>query len=86
VAGGLNPRLVARDSWEGQNPETGTLLGRPNASAAGTTVGQTVCGFIRVVTLRIPSGRRNLRRVNPMSAAGVKQNRQGIAGRKTPGG
>jgi len=71
---------------EGSKPRNRDLLGRPTASAAGTTMGGTVCGFIWVVMLQIPSGRRNLRRVNPMSAAGAKQNRQGIAGSKTPRG
>jgi len=71
---------------EGSKPGNRGLLGRPIASAAGATIGETVCGSIRVVTLRKPSGRRNLRRVNPTSAAGAKQNRQGITGSKTPRG
>jgi hypothetical protein len=39
-------------------------------------------GVARAVTHRRPSGRRKLRRVNPRSAAGVRQNRRGIEGRK----
>jgi len=34
----------------------------------------------------IPCGRRKLRRVNPRSAAGVKQNRHGLEGSKPPRG
>jgi len=72
----------ARDSRKGKNPETAAYLGRPNASATGAPIGETVGGFILGVMPRIPFGRRKLRRVNPMSAAGVKQNRHGIEGRK----
>jgi hypothetical protein len=67
---------------EGTNPETvarqaGLALfsGRDNA-------GRKVCGFLAVERLPRPSGRGNLRRVNPTSAAGVKQNRHGIRGSK----
>jgi hypothetical protein len=80
------PPIGCQELLGGSKPRNRDLLGRPTASAAGTMVGRTVCGFIRVVTLRIPTGRRNLRRVNPKSAAGAKKNRQGIAGSKTPGG
>jgi len=67
---------------EGTNPETAArqaglalLSGRDNA-------GSTVCGFLTAERLLRPSGRGNLRRVNPTSAAGVKQNRHGIRGSK----
>ena len=66
----------------GSNPGNRGLLGRPNATAAGAPIGETVGGAIRVVIARIPFERRTLRRVNPMSAAGVKQNRRGIEGSK----
>jgi hypothetical protein len=36
--------------------------------------------------VREPCGRRKLRRVNPKSAAGVKQNRHGLGGSKPPRG
>jgi hypothetical protein len=41
---------------------------------------------LRVRNVAIPETRRKLRRVNPRSAAGMKQGRQGLAGKKTPGG
>jgi hypothetical protein len=67
---------------QGSKPRNRGLSGRPNASASGTTAGETVSGCFRPETRRIPCGRRKLRRVNPRSAAGVKQNRRGIEGRK----
>jgi hypothetical protein len=78
----VNHTPAARDSRKGQSLGIAAYLGRPNASAAGAPVGQTVCGLFRSVTRRIPFERRKLRRVNPKSAAGVKQNRHGIEGRK----
>jgi len=86
AAGGLNLCRDARDSWKGEIPGTAAYLGRPNASATGAPIGETVGGLIWGEYLRIPFGRRKLRRVNPMSAAGVKQNRHGIEGRKPPRG
>jgi hypothetical protein len=56
----------------GSKPRNRGLPGRPAASAARRTVGETVCGFTRAVTRRVPFERGKLRRVNPMSAAGVK--------------
>jgi hypothetical protein len=67
---------------EGSKPGNRGSLGRPIASAAGLPTRETVRGCFPPETARIPSGRRKLRRVNPMSAAGVKQNRHGIRGRK----
>jgi hypothetical protein len=43
-------------------------------------------GATGVETRRQPSVRRKLQRVNPKSAAGVKQNRQGLGGSKAPRG
>jgi hypothetical protein len=57
-------------------------IGPARRFGGGDTARLTVCGFFRVVTPRIPSERGNLRRVNPKSAAGVKQNRRGTEGRK----
>jgi hypothetical protein len=76
----LNPRPVARDSREGQSPETVARRGRPSASVAGLPAGGTVGGCVRSGNGRMPSGRRKLRRVNPKSAAGAKQNRRGSKG------
>jgi len=67
---------------EGRNPRNRGLLGRPSASAMGLPVGGTVGGVKPGVMSRGPFGRRRLRRVNPKSAAGAKQNRRGIEGRK----
>jgi hypothetical protein len=44
--------------------------------------GETVCGSVAAETWWTPFGRRKLRRVNPRSAAGMKQDRQGFGGRK----
>jgi hypothetical protein len=71
---------------EGQKPRSRGLPGRPTASAVGETGGETACGCIRAETRRRPSARRKLRRVNPMSAAGVKQSRPGLDGSKPPRG
>jgi hypothetical protein len=71
---------------EGLKPRNRGLSGRPGATVAGTPLGQTVCGSFGAETSRIPSERENLRRVNPMSAAGVKKNRHGIEGSKPSGG
>jgi hypothetical protein len=76
---------VARDSREGQNP--GTAARRAGlVLRTGYTGGRNGRWVLPGGNARIPSGRRKLRRVNPMSAAGAKQNRQGIEGRKPSGG
>jgi hypothetical protein len=73
----------ARDSWKGRNPEAAACWAGPSRLVeTGAPIGETAGGFFRAETLGIPSGRRKLRRVNPTSAAGVKQNRHGIEGRK----
>ena len=66
----------------GLNPRNRGLLGRPFASAAGAPTGETVRGIIQALIRRIPSERGKLRRVNPMSAAGMKQDRHGTEGSK----
>jgi hypothetical protein len=66
----------------GSKPRNRGLPSRPCVSAQGIPVSETVGGCSRVETPRLPLERRRLRRVNPMSAAGAKQNRQGLAGRK----
>jgi hypothetical protein len=50
----------------------------------GTPMGETVCGCFRAETHRIPFGRRKLRRANPKSAAGMKQDRHGLGRSKPP--
>jgi len=77
-----NPAVGRQELSKGLKPRSRGLPGRPAATATRRTAGKTACGFIRAVTRRIPSERRKLRRANPTSAAGAKQNRQGIAGRK----
>jgi len=59
----------------------GPRAGRSSRRAAQPS-GKTVSGCFRAVTCRIPFERGKLRRVNPRSAAGVKQNRQGPEGSK----
>jgi hypothetical protein len=70
----------------GSRPRNRGLSGRPGATVAGALPGATVGGSLRVVTPRILSERGNLRRVNPRSAAGAKQNRHGTEGSKPPRG
>jgi len=82
----LNPRLVARDSRE-DKPRNRGPQGR--ASCLGRWLHlreETVSGCVEAETLRRLPGRRKLRRVNPRSAAGVRQNRRGIEGSKPPRG
>jgi hypothetical protein len=66
---GMNPETEARQAG------LALFSGRDNA-------GPKVCGLLTVERLLRLAGRGNLRRVNPMSAAGVKQNRHGIRGSK----
>jgi hypothetical protein len=71
---------------EGSKPRNRGLSGRSGdrcfATTAGKPLGETVGGSVRIVIVRIPSGRGNLRRVNPRSAAGTKQDRRGFEGSK----
>jgi hypothetical protein len=67
---------------EGCDPETESHRAGPALRRREYRLGPTVGGSIRVVTPWMPSGRRSLRRVNPRSAAGTKQDRHGSAGRK----
>jgi hypothetical protein len=71
---------------QGAKPRNRGLPGRSVVSATETTAGETVRGGLPVVTPGLPCGWRKLRRANPMSAAGAKQNRQGTEGRKPPRG
>jgi hypothetical protein len=82
VVGELNTRPAARHSQEDQNPETEAYRAGPALRRRETPLGRTVGGLIRAETHRKPLERGNLRRGNPMSAAGVKENRHGMAGRK----
>lgn len=53
----LNPPLDDRVSWQGESPGTAACRAGPVLRHAGTTAGETVGGFIRTETFRIP-GRR----------------------------
>jgi hypothetical protein len=77
----LNPRSVARDFRE-VKPRNRGLRGRPSAWQVVPPAGGTVRGSRRYGNVRRPRGGRKLRRVNPRSAAGVKESRRGIEGRK----
>jgi hypothetical protein len=84
--GVLNTRPDARDSRKGRSP--GTAACRAGLSGHRREQGQAkrYVGASGAVTHRIPFERGKLRRVNPMSAAGVRQNRHGVEGRKPPRG
>jgi hypothetical protein len=88
AAGGrrTNTTLGRQGLLQGAKPRNRGLPGRSVVSAAETTAGKTVCGGFPVATPGLPCVRRKLRRANPMSAAGAKQNRQGTEGRKPPRG
>jgi hypothetical protein len=77
---GLNTRSRARDSRE-ENPRNRDPSGRSGASAAGIPLGANGKWGDPSRNARMPSWRGNLRRVNPRSAAGVKENRHGSRGR-----
>jgi hypothetical protein len=81
-AGGLTLGRIARDSRKGEIPRAVADRAGPVLRALVSPEGKTAGGLIRVVITRVPFQRRTLRRVNPMSAAGAKQNRRGIEGRK----
>jgi len=73
----------ARDFRKGQSPGTAAIrAGHLAFGRDGISDGETVRGFFRAETRRKPFGRGRLRRANPMSAAGAKQNRHGLGGRK----
>jgi hypothetical protein len=61
-------------------------VGPALASATGAPTGGTARGSTPAETRRVPFERSRLRRANPKSAAGMKQNRQGLGGRKPPRG
>jgi len=65
---------------KGSIPRNRSLRVRPSAPVAGSPVEGTVSGSIRTVMAGCLFGRRKLRRVNPKSAAGAKQNRHGSKG------
>jgi hypothetical protein len=70
---------------QGGNPGTAACRAGLSLRRSGTTTGRTVRGCIRAETFGYLMGGW-LRRVNPRSAAGVKQNRPGIEGSKPSGG
>jgi len=80
VGGGLKPRRSQGTSGR-HGPSIRGSSGRSDASAAEIPLSQRR-GFIAAEKVVVASGRGNLRRVNPRSAAGVKQNRPGVRGSK----
>jgi hypothetical protein len=72
--------MAARDFREAKTQEPRPA--EPASPLAGYTGGRNGKWVLPSGNVRIPFGRRKLRRVNPKSAAGAKQNRQGIEGRK----
>jgi hypothetical protein len=69
LAGGSKPRSRGPSFW-------------PGVSHRVSRRDKRQVGASPVVTPGIPSGRRMLRRVNPMSAVGMKQDRHGLGGSK----
>jgi hypothetical protein len=84
-AGRVNHACCRQGLSGGRNPGTAVWRAGPRFGV-GIPSGETVSGFSCSGNGQDPAGRRKLRRVNPTSAAGVKQNRPGIAGSKPPGG
>jgi hypothetical protein len=75
-------RSLARDSWKGQSPETAASRAGPTPAGVWYIGLPTVSGSFQFEMDWIPFERGRLRRVNPMSAAGMKQGRHGFAGSK----
>jgi len=70
----------ARNSWKGQSPGTAARRAGPCTSVRGYTGEWNGRWVLPDGNGRIPFERRRLRRVNPMSAAGTKQDRHGSKG------
>lgn len=87
MVGALTALSIARDSQRGRSPETaGRRAGQPLRRLGSSTV-KTVCGFSPAENAATTLGEENAPKGrNPMSAAGVKQNRPGFKGRKPSGG
>jgi hypothetical protein len=85
VIAGLNPRAVAR-----QSRQAWTWKPRLDEPIRHSCAGRYLRVERQAGSSRLKSpdscGRGNLRRVNPMSAAGAKKNRHGIRGSKPPRG
>jgi hypothetical protein len=77
-----NHTLDHKGLSEGSKPRNRSPPAWLAASAARIPLGETVGGSAWTGTFSQPSGRRKLRRVNPMSAARMKQGGQGFEGRK----
>jgi hypothetical protein len=82
----VKPRPTARDSRKGQSPGTAARWAGPALRRRDYRRVKRYVGPSAPETRRIPSERGKLRRANPMSAAGVKQNRHGLGGSKPPRG
>jgi hypothetical protein len=78
----LNTREFARDFGKGYDPETEAREAGRRLRLRFLLPSRTVGGFIPAQRCGILYRGRKLRRVNPKSAAGAKESRHGIAGRK----
>jgi hypothetical protein len=78
----LNPPSGDRGPWQGENPGTAACRAGPVLRYRETTAGETVSGFIRIGNVSDTWQEDKLRRANPKSAGGVKQNRPGTEGSK----
>jgi len=84
--GGAKPIHAGGNVLQGQGPEAAAVPGQPEAVRHREEwQGQTAGGLIQAETSGFLVG-AELRRVNPMSAAGAKKNRPGIEGRKSSRG
>jgi len=83
VVGVLNTRSAARDSSVGLKPRNRSSPSRPlHLACKGIQASERYVGSSEPETARWPAERRKLRRANPRSAAGAKQNRHGFEGSK----
>jgi hypothetical protein len=80
--GGAKPIVGRPELPAGTKPRNRGLSGRSGASALGNNGRWNGRWVLPDGNVWIPAGRYKLRRVNPMSAAGVKQNRLGFEGSK----
>jgi len=82
AAGVLIPRMAARGFRKGESPGAAVRGAGRSAQVGWQNLGRNGRWGHRRGNTAIPFGRRKLRRVNPRSAAGAKQNRRGIEGSK----
>jgi hypothetical protein len=82
----INSVPETRDSRKGQSPEAAARRAGPPLRRRDNRREKRHVGPTAAETRWQPSGRRKLRRVNPKSAAGVKQNRHGLGESKASRG